>query len=80
VTVSRLREAAAAHVGRLAGRAYDPATECVATAGGLNGMCAIQSVAVNAFARMATDVRTVNRRPAVRHPSRAARAGVLACC
>jgi aspartate/methionine/tyrosine aminotransferase len=33
-----LREAAAAHVGRLAGRAYDPATECVGTAGGLNGI------------------------------------------
>ncbi|QFG24568.1 pyridoxal phosphate-dependent aminotransferase [Actinomadura sp. WMMB 499] len=33
-----LREAAAAHVGRLAGRAYDPATECVSVAGGLNGV------------------------------------------
>jgi aspartate/methionine/tyrosine aminotransferase len=33
-----LREAAAAHVGRLAGRGYDPGTECVATAGGLNGI------------------------------------------
>ena len=33
-----LREAAAAHVGRLAGRAYHPATECVASAGGLNGV------------------------------------------
>jgi aspartate/methionine/tyrosine aminotransferase len=33
-----LRAAAAAHVGRLAGRAYDPATECVSVAGGLNGI------------------------------------------
>ena len=33
-----LREAAAAHVGRLAGRGYDPGTECVVTAGGLNGI------------------------------------------
>jgi aspartate/methionine/tyrosine aminotransferase len=33
-----LREAAAAHVGRLAGRTYDPGTECVSTAGGLNGI------------------------------------------
>ena len=33
-----LRDAAAAHVGRLAGRTYDPATECVSTAGGLNGV------------------------------------------
>lgn len=33
-----LREAAAAHVGRLAGRDYDPLTECVSTAGGLNGV------------------------------------------
>ncbi len=33
-----LREAAAAHVGRLAARAYDPARECVITAGGLNGI------------------------------------------
>jgi len=33
-----LREAAAAHVGRLAGRGYDPGTECVVTAGGLNGV------------------------------------------
>jgi aspartate/methionine/tyrosine aminotransferase len=33
-----LREAAAAHVGRLAGRHYDPARECVITAGGLNGV------------------------------------------
>ncbi len=33
-----LREAAAAHVGRLARRAYDPDTECVAVAGGLNGI------------------------------------------
>jgi aspartate/methionine/tyrosine aminotransferase len=33
-----LREAAAAHVGALAGRRYDPAAECVATAGGLNGI------------------------------------------
>jgi aspartate/methionine/tyrosine aminotransferase len=33
-----LREAAAAHVGRLARRAYDPGTECVSTAGGLNGI------------------------------------------
>src|SRR5215469_3735888 len=33
-----LREAAAAHVGRFAGRRYDPGTECVVTAGGLNGI------------------------------------------
>ncbi|MEU8118864.1 pyridoxal phosphate-dependent aminotransferase [Spirillospora sp. NPDC049024] len=33
-----LREAAAAHVGRIAGRRYDPATECVSVAGGLNGI------------------------------------------
>ena len=33
-----LREAAAAHVGRLAGRTYDPGTECVGVAGGLNGI------------------------------------------
>ncbi|MEU9025010.1 pyridoxal phosphate-dependent aminotransferase [Actinomadura sp. NPDC048394] len=33
-----LLEAAAAHVGRIAGRAYDPATECVSVAGGLNGI------------------------------------------
>lgn len=33
-----LREAAARHVGRLSGREYDPATECVITAGGLNGI------------------------------------------
>jgi aspartate/methionine/tyrosine aminotransferase len=33
-----LREAAAAHVGRLAGRPYDPGTECVGVAGGLNGI------------------------------------------
>ncbi|MGP4028944.1 pyridoxal phosphate-dependent aminotransferase [Actinomadura sp. 3N407] len=33
-----LLEAAAAHVGRIAGRAYDPGTECVGVAGGLNGI------------------------------------------
>jgi len=33
-----LREAAAAHVGAVAGQAYDPATECVSVAGGLNGV------------------------------------------
>ena len=33
-----LREAAAAHVGRLAGSRYDPAGECVIVAGGLNGI------------------------------------------
>ncbi|SDW76223.1 Aspartate/methionine/tyrosine aminotransferase [Amycolatopsis xylanica] len=33
-----LREAATAHVGRIAGRVYDPATECVSVAGGLNGV------------------------------------------
>ncbi|MFW6090712.1 MAG: pyridoxal phosphate-dependent aminotransferase [Actinomycetota bacterium] len=33
-----LRRAAAAHVGRIAGRAYDPETECVSVAGGLNGV------------------------------------------
>jgi aspartate/methionine/tyrosine aminotransferase len=33
-----LRQAAAAHVGRQAGRVYDPLRECVITAGGLNGV------------------------------------------
>ncbi|PSL05943.1 aspartate/methionine/tyrosine aminotransferase [Haloactinopolyspora alba] len=33
-----LRRAAAEHVGRMAGRSYDPATECVSVAGGLNGI------------------------------------------
>jgi aspartate/methionine/tyrosine aminotransferase len=33
-----LREAAAAHVARLAGRRYDPSSECVIVAGGLNGI------------------------------------------
>jgi aspartate/methionine/tyrosine aminotransferase len=33
-----LRRAAAEHVGRRAGRAYDPVRECVITAGGLNGV------------------------------------------
>ncbi len=33
-----LREAAATHVGRIANRGYDPATECVSVAGGLNGV------------------------------------------
>lgn len=33
-----LLEAAAAHVGQIAGRAYDPGTECVSVAGGLNGI------------------------------------------
>jgi aspartate/methionine/tyrosine aminotransferase len=33
-----LREAAAAHVGRLAARDYGASTECVVTAGGLNGI------------------------------------------
>lgn len=33
-----LREAAAGHVSRVAGRAYDPGTECVGVAGGLNGV------------------------------------------
>jgi aspartate/methionine/tyrosine aminotransferase len=33
-----LLEAAAAHVGRLSGRQYDPRTECVSVAGGLNGI------------------------------------------
>lgn len=33
-----LRAAAAAHVGRVCGRAYDPDTECVSVAGGLNGI------------------------------------------
>lgn len=33
-----LRAAAAAHVGRIAGRGYDPVTECVSVAGGLNGI------------------------------------------
>ena len=34
----RLREAAAAHVGRTAGTTYDPRRECVIVAGGLNGI------------------------------------------
>ncbi|MCO1580296.1 pyridoxal phosphate-dependent aminotransferase [Crossiella sp. SN42] len=33
-----LRAAAAAHVGRLAGREYDPDTDCVSVVGGLNGI------------------------------------------
>jgi aspartate/methionine/tyrosine aminotransferase len=33
-----LREAAAAHVGAIAGVAYDPAASCVSAAGGLNGI------------------------------------------
>ncbi|MFB4313937.1 pyridoxal phosphate-dependent aminotransferase [Actinomadura sp. 21ATH] len=33
-----LRAAAAAHVGRICGRAYDADTECVGVAGGLNGV------------------------------------------
>jgi aspartate/methionine/tyrosine aminotransferase len=33
-----LRAAAARHVGRIAGRSYDPGTECVSVAGGLNGI------------------------------------------
>jgi aspartate/methionine/tyrosine aminotransferase len=33
-----LLAAAAAHVGRIAGRDYDPETECVSVAGGLNGI------------------------------------------
>ncbi len=33
-----LLDAAAAHVSRIAGRDYDPATECVSVAGGLNGI------------------------------------------
>jgi len=33
-----LRAAAAAHVGRYAGREYDPRAECLITAGGLNGV------------------------------------------
>lgn len=33
-----LREAAAGHVGRVAGRIYDPTAECVSVAGGLNGI------------------------------------------
>ncbi len=33
-----LREAAAAHVGRIAGRTYDARTQCVSVAGGLNGI------------------------------------------
>jgi aspartate/methionine/tyrosine aminotransferase len=33
-----LLAAAAAHVGRIAGRHYDPGTECVSVAGGLNGI------------------------------------------
>jgi aspartate/methionine/tyrosine aminotransferase len=35
---SELRAAAAAHVGAAAGQRYDPATECVSVAGGLNGV------------------------------------------
>ncbi|MEP7024266.1 MAG: pyridoxal phosphate-dependent aminotransferase [Actinomycetota bacterium] len=33
-----LREAAAAHVSAIAGHSYDPATQCVSVAGGLNGI------------------------------------------
>ena len=33
-----LLAAAAAHVGRIAGRRYDAGTECVSVAGGLNGI------------------------------------------
>ncbi|HYZ00766.1 MAG TPA: pyridoxal phosphate-dependent aminotransferase [Candidatus Binatia bacterium] len=33
-----LREAAARHVGELAGRTYDPDTECLGSVGGLNGI------------------------------------------
>ncbi|HWN31410.1 MAG TPA: pyridoxal phosphate-dependent aminotransferase [Pseudonocardia sp.] len=33
-----LRRAAAEHVGRFAGRRYDPGSECVSVAGGLNGI------------------------------------------
>jgi aspartate/methionine/tyrosine aminotransferase len=33
-----LRRAAAAHVSRISGRAYDPGTECISVAGGLNGV------------------------------------------
>ncbi len=33
-----LREAAADHVGAMAGRRYDPGSECVSVAGGLNGI------------------------------------------
>jgi aspartate/methionine/tyrosine aminotransferase len=33
-----LREAAAAHVGAIAGQSYDPDAECVSVAGGLNGI------------------------------------------
>jgi aspartate/methionine/tyrosine aminotransferase len=33
-----LRGAATAHVGRMTGRVYDPDTECVSVAGGLNGV------------------------------------------
>ncbi|MGH4031028.1 pyridoxal phosphate-dependent aminotransferase [Actinomycetota bacterium Odt1-20B] len=35
---TELRAAAAAHVGRIAGVPYDPATECLSVAGGLNGV------------------------------------------
>ena len=34
----RLREAVAAHVGRISGVGYDPATQCLSVAGGLNGI------------------------------------------
>ena len=34
----QLRTAAAAHVSRTSGRTYDPGTECVSVAGGLNGI------------------------------------------
>lgn len=33
-----LREAVAAHVGRISGVAYDPGTQCLSVAGGLNGI------------------------------------------
>jgi aspartate/methionine/tyrosine aminotransferase len=34
----RLREAAAAHVGRIAGQTYDPRRQSISVAGGLNGI------------------------------------------
>ena len=33
-----LREAACAHVAAITGRSYDPGTQCVSVAGGLNGI------------------------------------------
>jgi aspartate/methionine/tyrosine aminotransferase len=61
-----LREAAAAHVGRLAGRAYDAATECVGSAGGLNGILN----ALLATVELGQEVVLCDRRPGRPVPQR----------